>query len=353
MLRFRHCDHSSTDSLVVMDVITFSDALKRSKEYSKRHLILGNGFSIACKPDIFSYRALFEQAAFDASNPMAREAFDVLGTRDFEEVMKALRDASKLIRTFGSGQGALADGFASAVNELKEILVTTIARQHPEFPAEVQTAAYAAARAFLSNFDLIYTLSYDLLLYWALMQKEITPSLTHDDGFRTPDEGPATYVTWDVERTDNQNVFYLHGALHLFDAGAELKKFTWVNTKIRLIDQVRQALNDGLFPLIVAEGTSQQKKAKIMHSNYLARAYRSLAKIGGAVFIFGHSLADKDEHILRLIERGPCKHIFMSVHGDPNSTLNAALIQRGLALHGGKGKRKVDFYDASSARVWS
>src|SRR5258705_74301 len=184
------------------------------------------------------------------------------------------------------------------------------------------------------------------------MHNELPPPLTHDDGFRTPEEGPATYVTWDVERTDQQNIFYLHGALHLFDAGAELKKFTWINTGIRLIEQVRDALNHDLFPLIVAEGTSQSKKAKIMHSNYLSRGYRSLAKIGGAVFIFGHSLAEKDEHILRLIEKGPCKHIFVSVFGDVASQENAALIERALALQAGRKQRQVDFYEASSAHVW-
>ena len=115
---------------------------------------------------------------------------------------------------------------------------------------------------------------------------------------------------------------------------------------------MRDALNQDVFPLIVAEGTSQSKKAKIMHSNYLSRGYRSLAKIGGAVFIFGHSLADKDEHILRLIEKGPCKHIFVGVHGDPASQLNKALIQRAQALQAGRERRQVAFYDASSAHVW-
>jgi len=32
------------------------------------------------------------------------------------------------------------------------------------------------------------------------------------------------YVVWYPERSNQQNVYYLHGALHLFDAGAEIKK---------------------------------------------------------------------------------------------------------------------------------
>jgi hypothetical protein len=336
----------------MVNLITFAEALAKSKPYPRRHLVLGNGFSIACKRDIFAYRALFEQAKFEDAQPLTRRAFDVLGTSDFEEVMRALRDTSKLLRMLGSEHNAVADQFSRGVSELREILVTTIARQHPERPSDVSAAAYGSARAFLSNFDCIYTLSYDLLLYWALMQTTLQPAVRHDDGFRTPEDGPAAYVTWDVERTDQQNVFYLHGALHLFDAGAELKKFTWINTGIRLIEQVREALNQDLFPLIVAEGTSQSKKAKIVHSNYLSRGYRSLAKIGGAVFIFGHSLAEKDEHILRLIEKGPSKHLFVGVHGDPSSPTNKALIQRAMRLQAGRRQRQLDLYDASSALVW-
>jgi hypothetical protein len=63
--------------------------------------------------------------------------------------------------------------------------------------------------------------NYDLLLYWALMQREMPPSIDFDDGFREPDDGPAEYVTWDVQKTGEQNVFYLHGGLHIFDAGSD------------------------------------------------------------------------------------------------------------------------------------
>ncbi len=95
---------------------------------------------------------------------------------------------------------------------------------------------------FLNTLGMFIRLNYDLLLYWSIMQNEVRQPLTlGDDGFRTPDDGEAEYVTWDVERTDEQDVFYLHGALHLYDAGSELKKFTWMNTGIRLIEQVERS----------------------------------------------------------------------------------------------------------------
>ena len=43
-------------------VISFDQALKAAQQYGKKHILLGNGFSIACKPDIFAYGSLFEEA---------------------------------------------------------------------------------------------------------------------------------------------------------------------------------------------------------------------------------------------------------------------------------------------------
>lgn len=334
-------------------VLTFQEASDRAARYSKCHALLGNGFSIACRRDIFSYGALFDRADFTAAGSLARAAFDVLDTRDFEVVMRALRDAAHLLAAYGSSGSEMAPDFLQAVDALRNVLVSTIATHHPDHPNEITAEQYHACRTFLSRFDCVYTLNYDLLLYWAVMQKEVGPALKiSDDGFRTPEDGPASYVSWEVENSDGQDVFYLHGALHLFDAGAELQKYTWINTGRRLTEQIREALERSYYPLIVAEGRSDQKKAKIMHSNYLSRAFRSLPKVSGAMFLHGHSLADNDEHILRLVRRGKSKHLFVSLFGDPDSEMNRAIVARALDLAGPRGQRQVDFYDAASAHVW-
>lgn len=334
-------------------LLTFQEASTRAGDYNKCHALLGNGFSIACRRDIFAYGALFDRADFAPAGDLARLAFDALDTRDFEAVMRALRDAARLLEAHGGDGVRLAPEFRRAVDALRNVLVSTIATQHPDHPNEITPEQYFACRTFLSRFDCVYTLNYDLLLYWAVMQKEIGPSIkVGDDGFRTPEDGPATYVSWEVENSDGQDIFYLHGALHIFDAGAELQKYTWINTGRRLTEQIREALEQDSYPLIVAEGRSDQKKAKIMHSNYLSRGYRSLPKVSGAMFLHGHSLASNDDHILRLIKGGKTKHLFISVFGDPDSETNQEIIQRGLTLAGSRGARKIDFYDAASAGVW-
>jgi hypothetical protein len=44
-------------------MLSFAEALERASEiHKKRHVLLGNGFSIACRSDCFSYARLLDQA---------------------------------------------------------------------------------------------------------------------------------------------------------------------------------------------------------------------------------------------------------------------------------------------------
>jgi hypothetical protein len=335
-------------------VVTFDEAIASALD--KPHLLLGNGFSRACRNDIFAYDSLFNRADFSNLSEFARSSFELLRTTDFEVVMRSLRSAALLTRAYRSDLSQVAEEFDSAAAKLRDVLVGAIAGHHPEFPAEISTASYASCRRFLSNFHDVYTLNYDLLLYWALMQEEIEPPVPHDDGFRTPEEGPAEYVSWEIEKSNSQNVFYLHGALHIFDTPTELVKYTWCNTGVRLIEQIRTALAENYYPLFVAEGESEQKYNRIRHSDYLSRCYRSFASLQKCLFIYGHSLADNDEHILYALERGKVRSLFVSLYGDPESTDNMrirARAERIASLRRPNRSLNVQFYQAESARVWA
>jgi hypothetical protein len=244
--------------------------------------------------------------------------------------------------------------------KLKELLVQTIAKSHPERPSDITDDEYTSCQAFLSNFKNTYTLNYDLLLYWTLMHHDSENARSSDDGFRTSqsdiDSGfESDYVVWEPGQSHGQNTWFLHGALHVFDSGTEVQKYTWNRTRVRLIEQTRDALSRDLFPLFVAEGTSDEKLERIRHSDYLAKAYRSFQEIQNALFIHGHSLAPNDEHFLKLIERGKLKHIFVGLHGNPKTAGSKGIIRRAMQMQdnrGGKYPLKVDFYDSSSANVW-
>lgn len=331
-------------------------ALKQVATDRKPHALLGNGFSRAWRDDIFRYAALFDSADFTALSPFAKAAFDALQTRDFEVVMRALRSAAALNRLYAKPHTSTIRQMKEDADGLREVLVRAIADRHPSRPSDVSTSQYAACKAFLARFNRVYTLNYDLLLYWALMQSALKPAVIADDGFRTPDSGKEAYVSWEPEKSNRQNVFYLHGGLHLFDAGDEVQKYTWVNTGIPLIEQIRSALGEDRFPIFVTEGRSSDKYARIRHSDYLSRCYRSFVQIQGTLVCYGWAFGDADAHITRAIRKSGIQDLVVGVFGPPKSPSNKKLIKCAQAIEAMRPPDrpiKVRFYDAATVQVWS
>ena len=358
---------------MTVNLLDFDHALRTAQEYGKKHLLLGNGFSIACKPDIFSYGSLFDEAKKTMSKELAA-IFAAMRTQDFEDVIRALQNAAAIVGVYRPGLSAIKKLLLTDADKLKMDLIKAVAGRHPARPNEVGDSRYHACRKFLSNFigasagGMVYTMNYDLLLYWAIMHEEedatIRIALGHDDGFRKDeDDLNAHYVEWQGEgAAHGQCVHYLHGALHLFDAGHQLQKYTWKNTGVALIDQANDALKRNLFPLFVAEGDSNSKLTKIQHSAYLHHSFKSFAKVcmgsprGTALFVFGHSFAKNDAHVFNKIGREKITHLFVSLHGDPSSEVNM-VIQHNVDQIARLRPRyipplKVDFFDAASAKVW-
>jgi len=242
------------------DLLTFDEAIEHSAQFKKRHLLLGNGFSIACRPKIFTYGSLFEQADF-SSAPRLPAVFDAVGTTDFEHVIKMLEDASRVVPVYSKEATEAAAQMAADAEALKDILIQTVANNHPNIPNEINDEQFWACRRFLAHFlgdgnkdGKVYTLNYDLLLYWTLMHEDMgfddPISLAANDGFGRDEDTEPEYVNWMGESgAHGQRVHYLHGALHLFDAGAELQKYTWVNTGKPLLEQAREAMGARKFPL--------------------------------------------------------------------------------------------------------
>lgn len=261
------------EEIILVDVISFAAAIEDSAQYTKRHLLLGNGFSIACCPDIFHYGSLFEEADF-SRNPDLRRVFEVLNTQDFEVAINNLEAGARLTPIYAPAVADAADRMMTDAAALKEILLATIAGNHPDIPADIADEKFWSCRRFLENFigpdndGQVYTLNYDLLLYWTVMHEDMPfgeeVNLSTNDAFGNDEDDPeADYVVWQGETAAHSaKIHFLHGALHFFDAGNELQKFTWVRTNTRLIDQARAAIGLNKFPLFVSEGTSAQKKSE-------------------------------------------------------------------------------------------
>jgi hypothetical protein len=289
--------------------------------------------------------------------------FKKLGTQDFEIAIRHLQDAATVLGVYQPSYKELLQTFEKDAGVIKDALVSAIAKRHPDRPYDISEGQYRACRSFLAPFHHIFTLNYDVLLYWALMQDEVDDlDLRPDDGFRHPEADPdLPYVSW--QEAQSSNVHYLHGALHLFDNGTEIIKYTWSKTDKAIVDQIRDALDEDKYPLFVAEGNSESKVERILHIAYLHKALRSFETCFGpannAIVIFGHSLAANDQHILRYIAAGGAANLLVGLYGDPASESNKAKIAKADELvalrtkvRGDRFQLKVTFYKTETARVW-
>lgn len=359
------------------NVITFQEAIKKADTYNTKHLLLGNGFSIACVPSIFTYNSLFEEADFSIY-PEIEKAFSKLKTTDFELVINALESASIVLPAYDENLTVISRKMQIHSNRIKELLIETIANRHPPFPSEINENKYKSCRKFLSYFvnkkstGRVYSLNYDLLLYWTLMHEMENEDfeLNHNDGFGRDSQlengeyEVSTELIWQG-KSDSQNIHYLHGALHLFDGGSQLEKFSWTDTGMRLIDQARKALEENKFPVFVTEGDSEKKMKKITHNPYLFNGYKSFESVTKAgksknpgstcIFTYGVSFSDNDRHIFSKIAHGRIKHIFISIYGDPKNDFNKNIIalSEGLKSSRKEYPLKITYYDAESAKVWN
>src|SRR5262245_2510162 len=134
----------------MVKLLTFDEAMTTFADVSKKHLLLGNGFSIAIRPEIFTYGSLFENADF-AAHPHIPKVFEALGTHDFEIAIKHVQSASAIVNAYEPGN-PLCSKLTADADLIKDALVAAVAKRHPSRPFEIGNAQYAACRRFLSVF---------------------------------------------------------------------------------------------------------------------------------------------------------------------------------------------------------
>lgn len=330
-----------------------------AKNNRQKHLLLGNGFSMAYDSKIFSYNALYEFID-SIDNPLLKKLFSIIGNKNFEIVMQQLDNFLEIAEIFGTDK-ELIKKIKDAGNELKNSLIDAVKGLHPEhvftIPEEKSSACYKWLNEYLSKGGNVFTTNYDLLLYWVLMRND---SQNHTDGFGRDkedeefvpyDEANYSELRWGKNKK-NQNTHYLHGALPFFDTGVDIIKEEYT-TEHFLLQNINERMLRKEYPIFVTSGNGREKLMNIMHNKYLTFCYEQLCNIQGSLVTFGFNFGEYDEHIIEAINKAAKQgkrtgekllSIYVGVYSESDAEHIESIRKQ--------FKCKVNLFDSKTAKVW-
>ena len=346
-------------------MLEYSEVLEKTKEQTN-FLLLGNGFSMSYNKERFSFTSLLESAVsqglIQKSSPVY-SVFKQFETKDFEEVVKLLETSVQVIKQYCKLNEECEKKILKDAIALKKHLVEIITNNHPEKITDILDEEYENCADFIKMFKKVYTLNYDLLLYWTTIrlldlieEKKIKDViLSPTDGFKEGDEEGKDYVVFGNDSTSPQEIYFLHGALHIFDKKNKIIKNTFRRTDVALKEQTLINLEKDIYPIFVSEGTSEQKLAKIIHNAYLNHCYKSLKTIGGGkktesnLIIFGTLLKTNDKHIREAIIKSKVKKIYFGISSESDKN---QLEEFAIQLSKATIPKQVYYYDYRTVKVW-
>ena len=131
-----------------------------------------------------------------------------------------------------------------------------------------------------------------------------------DDGSRQLQLfGNNTEFEFDVN-SKTQNLFFLHGAFHIYKEGQSIKKITQQSDK-PLYNRLEEILNNE-GQEIVCIFQNENKLDLINRNEYLIKCHKKLGELNGNMVIIGSSLADNDNHIFDQINNSEIDTIYIS-----------------------------------------
>jgi hypothetical protein len=346
------------------ELMTYQDIteyLKKKKR--KTHLLLGNGFSMAYDKSIFSYNAL-SSFVTDSDDEDLKKLFISLNTKNFETIMQQLDVFVEIAKIFDI-EDTIIDKICKKSDALKNGLIEAVKGLHPEhvftIPEEKSKSCFEFLRDYLEYGGCVFSTNYDLLLYWVLMRNATNDAIdgfgreleNQSDEFEPnwePEFSEALY--WGIHK-DNQNIFYLHGTLPIFDTGIEIIKETYTKKDNKyLLENIERRMNNKEYPVFVTAGNADEKLRHIAHNKYLTYCFDKFCSIDGSLVTFGFCFGDNDTHIINAINKAakqPINSRLRSIYIGVYSDLDLQHIEK----IKDKFMCKVNLYNAKTVNIWN
>lgn len=260
-----------------------------------KNLIYGNGFSQALDPS-FSYSSLYDPILDCLDTRLAEKIDDFVGDgdKDVEGLFLLVHEVAKQqAGQAHSGKKTPGDAVEDTNrfrrdlrSQLPEAFANVIIDLHRGLPDSIPNSKQRGAAEFLSMFDRILTLNYDLL--WLLLEG------VEDSDFPIPEHLHGSVATltdqWDnyYRSTDNPQI----GRLRIHQIESEYYE--------NALDELSGAVNQGKMPAIVVGSLSERKENKIEALDHaLNRVHRKqvVKDTVGSLYTFGWSMDTKQPRL--------------------------------------------------------
>lgn len=314
-------------------------------------LLIGNGASIAVHKK-FSYHSLLEEAKKEnLITANCTKLFEHFETSDFELILRFIWQAYNVNISLDIEDRTTRRTYL----EVRSALIESVRSIHPTH--ETVQPHLRTIAAFSKRFKTIFSMNYDLILYWATLWSNASD--VHGHFFKDCFDTKEFRNDWQEFRNPIRDqrevslVFYPHGNLYLSKDILENEIKISSQGKY-LLEEILAHWESGLrTPLFVSEGDTKQKTNSIRGSNYLNTVYReALKEKKESLVIYGWGVWETDSHILDALRHSHLKRIALSTSRDIQGQ---AYINRVTAIIREKipTVESIHFYDRSSSGCWN
>jgi hypothetical protein len=225
-------------------------------------LLVGNGASMNIS-STFNYKSLYATACAMGGkyqlDAVDQALFDEVETVDFELVLSYLRHALVVGRLTGADKAYLKE-LEAKYARIRRALGAAVRSVHPEY-GKIGEDRLKHIGAELLNYEWVFSTNYDLIVYWAAMKAQISNFYDFLGG------QPCRFRKANVEKAPvgKTKLLFPHGALHLYVATkGEYEGIVHKRTNSGITSILDQLLFLPEPPLVVAEGSADDKKAVIL-----------------------------------------------------------------------------------------
>ena len=319
-----------------------------AENYYQGTILLGNGASIAVHSK-FKYESLFLNAKQEnLLSEYIDDLFAYFNTNDFELILRLVWQAHNVNKSL-----RIYDYRTSwAYSSIRDCLIKSVLNVHSKY--DEVSHKLPMMYNFLKNFNMVFSLNYDLLVYWTM-----TYGINVSDGHRFKDcfLNAAFDDDWSKFRVNSEKykeksntlVFYPHGSLALSRDIEGVESKIHSNGDSLLSNILNSWKEERCVPLFVSEGTAQQKIASIHNSYYLSTVYREvLASKQTALTILGWGIGEQDQHLLQRISRAGIQRVAVSVFGNDQDYCHRTFQTIVKYL----GNIRIDFFSSESPECW-